>query len=359
MDIRESSPKTPLYQDLYNKLREKIVTGFYEVGEKLPSEKDIIEEYGVSRITSKHALDQLVSEGYIHRQAGRGTFVKSRTGIKPAVRPPRITGLIGVIMEQLSPGFGGDILVGIEQILSAAGHTMALKFSHGDIQREAECIRELMEAGAQGIILMCAYNEIYSPEVMRLSLDGFPMVFIDRRLKGLPVPYVGTDHYACTREMTEALLQEGHTELALAMFEAPHHTTSAEERVEGFTQCCFEHNLPCGNRRIFLRRERTQEAWDENILRIRAFLAENPGTTALMALSVRVAVLLMHAAQGTAVQTVASFDGPANSFQVPCRLIYMEQDQLSIGRSAAECLTQLMDGLPTDAQILIPSRFHN
>ena len=359
METRESSPKTPLYQDLYNKLREKIESGFYEVGARLPSEKDLIEEYGVSRITSKHALDQLVMEGYIRRQAGRGTFVESRIGQKPAAMKRSSGGPVGVIIEQLSPGFGGEILMGIEQVLSQAGPGMMVKFSHGDMQREAECIHELLAAGVQGLILMCAYNENYSPDVMKLSLEGFPMVFIDRRLKGLPVPYVGTDHYSCARELTRALIGEGHTEMALAMFESTHPITSAEERMEGFTHCCLEHNLLCGSKRIVLTRDLSQEGWNENILRIRAFLAQNPATTALMALTVRGAVLLMHAVQGTGVTTVASFDGPANSFQTPCRLIYMEQDQSGIGQKAAQTILQLMNGQETSQCIFVPSSLHN
>ena len=57
MAMFTSSGKNPLYIELYLNLKNKIENGEYKVGMKLPSEKELAEEHGVSRITSKHALD--------------------------------------------------------------------------------------------------------------------------------------------------------------------------------------------------------------------------------------------------------------------------------------------------------------
>lgn len=67
--------KSPLYQQVYQLLRNKILAGYWDVKEALPSENELVEQYQVSRATIRQALDELVSDGLIYRQQGRGTFV--------------------------------------------------------------------------------------------------------------------------------------------------------------------------------------------------------------------------------------------------------------------------------------------
>jgi GntR family transcriptional regulator len=71
--------KLPLYQQLYEILRNKILHGEWQVGEMIPSEVELMDQYQVSRITVRQVLDMLVSEGLIYRQRGRGTFVAEPT----------------------------------------------------------------------------------------------------------------------------------------------------------------------------------------------------------------------------------------------------------------------------------------
>ncbi len=67
--------KVPFYQQLYEILREEIRRGTWKTEELMPSEAELIEEYGVSRNTVRDVLEMLVNEGYIYRERGRGTFV--------------------------------------------------------------------------------------------------------------------------------------------------------------------------------------------------------------------------------------------------------------------------------------------
>jgi len=56
-------------------LREAIEQGVYQPGNRLPSEPELIREYGVSRITVRQAFDELEAEGLIMRRHGKGTYV--------------------------------------------------------------------------------------------------------------------------------------------------------------------------------------------------------------------------------------------------------------------------------------------
>lgn len=68
----------PLYQQLQRGLRRAIEMKLLVPEDALPPERNLAEEFSVSRITVRKALDGLVSEGLLTRRQGSGTFVASR-----------------------------------------------------------------------------------------------------------------------------------------------------------------------------------------------------------------------------------------------------------------------------------------
>lgn len=65
----------PLYEQIESDIREKILTKIYASGEQIPTEMELCKMYGVSRITVRRALDDLIVEGLLERRHGKGTFV--------------------------------------------------------------------------------------------------------------------------------------------------------------------------------------------------------------------------------------------------------------------------------------------
>ena len=70
-----TSKSAPLYQQIYDDIKGAIKDGTYKVDEKIPSEAELSEEYGVSRITVRRAIEDLCADGYLTKMQGRGTFV--------------------------------------------------------------------------------------------------------------------------------------------------------------------------------------------------------------------------------------------------------------------------------------------
>jgi len=70
-----NSDVTPLYRQMEAILEGKIASGEYRSGQRLPSEKELAEQFGVSVITAKKALANLAERGLIARKQGKGTFV--------------------------------------------------------------------------------------------------------------------------------------------------------------------------------------------------------------------------------------------------------------------------------------------
>ena len=66
----------PLYHLIYSMLKDRILNGTLSYQERLPTEHELAAIFNVSRITAKRALDELASEGLVHRCLGRGTHVE-------------------------------------------------------------------------------------------------------------------------------------------------------------------------------------------------------------------------------------------------------------------------------------------
>jgi GntR family transcriptional regulator len=77
--------RSPRYHQVYSILRNWIFDGTYPPGAKLPPESDLCDEFGVSRITSRKAIDLLVQENLIIRIQGKGTYVVEDLGDAPNI----------------------------------------------------------------------------------------------------------------------------------------------------------------------------------------------------------------------------------------------------------------------------------
>lgn len=119
----------PLYHQLKEILRELIKSGSLTGGQEIPSERQLIQEYGVSRATVRQAIGELEREGLVVRKQGRGTYICG----------PKITqDLAG------EPSFVHQIK---EQGLEPSSSVIRASFDGNTPQRIAEmlCLQETMK----------------------------------------------------------------------------------------------------------------------------------------------------------------------------------------------------------------------
>lgn len=68
--------KLPLYDQIEHNLRNLIIHGYLQPGQLVPGEWDLATRYGVSRLTIRRALDELVRQNWLERKQGVGTYVR-------------------------------------------------------------------------------------------------------------------------------------------------------------------------------------------------------------------------------------------------------------------------------------------
>lgn len=113
----------------YVAVREHLLTRIQEMqpGDQLPAEPVLCDEYGVSRITLRHAVDGLIADGHLVREHGKGTFV-----VEPQYRlhyrERFADSVTGFYTQQTSEGFTVTTRV-LDQAVKMAGEPVATQLS--------------------------------------------------------------------------------------------------------------------------------------------------------------------------------------------------------------------------------------
>ena len=75
MKLKYDVGDKPLWAQLFDILLDRIVSKEYNAGDKMPTDLEIMQEFDVSRMTVRQAMNKLINEGYIERRRGKGTIV--------------------------------------------------------------------------------------------------------------------------------------------------------------------------------------------------------------------------------------------------------------------------------------------
>ncbi len=113
---------TPLYHQIYLVLRNKIIDQEFADGDFLPSEDQTARAFGVSRITSKRALNELAEDGLVVRERGRGTRV-----IHSSPTAPQRANIEGMLENIMAMGLETEVsLLAFEYVLPTGQTVQAL-----------------------------------------------------------------------------------------------------------------------------------------------------------------------------------------------------------------------------------------
>ncbi len=171
---------------------------------KLPSEKQLEIKLGVSNITVKNALKKLESDGLIIRHQGKGSFINSMT-------ETHFSAFCNVAVCMIVPStyFTNRILLGITDTCKKIGMMPSFFFSYNDKQLETSIINHVKKSNFDGLIIYPIDGDYVNSELVKLSLNNFPVVIIDREIQGIDVCFVSTNHYKQTYDAVTGLIADG------------------------------------------------------------------------------------------------------------------------------------------------------
>jgi len=228
--------KEPLYQRIYNALRQRIDAGEWVYEAILPTENELCETYQISRGTVRLVMAELEREGLVRRERGRGTFLTHVGPQKSAQTNGHPT--ISFIVPYVRDSFVSSILLGVESAARINGCAVVFNHVENDVDKQEIALRRAVQRGAGGIILYPVNSKDASPILSELIQQRFPLVLVDRYIRGLYTDFVASDNFGGGLIATQHLLSLGHHRIAFLSWKEM--ATTMEHRRAGYRQALQE-----------------------------------------------------------------------------------------------------------------------
>ncbi|MGP8329174.1 MAG: GntR family transcriptional regulator [Methanosarcinaceae archaeon] len=355
----DKSSIVPKYYQLKELLKEKIAAGNWKPGEKIPAEKELVNNYDCSLITVNKAVSKLVEEGYVFRERGRGTYVSSKS-LWGKADGPIVLKLIGMVVPDVSNEFGRAIVRGVEDFLHTRGYSLILGNHDQNYEKAVGYSSLLLKKNIDGIIISPVVGENYEEKnariVKKLSNRDIPYVLIDKYLRNTDSSYVVSDSIESSYKMTTYLIKSGHQKIGVL---SGLDCSSFEDRLTGYRNALEKNEIPYDPDLVFECDERRIDACDVEM--IKQFLKTNASFTAIFTFNATLAkgAILALEKLGQRVPgdiTLVTYDNHILPNLAEDLFTRVDQPIYKMGEKAAELLIQMIEkGIRKPKKVILKS----
>ena len=198
---------------------------------------------------------------------------------------------------------------------------------------------------------------------MQLVIEHFPVVTIDRQLKGISVPFVGTDNVSASRELTGYLLEKGCRKISFVRPKA-HETVTLMDRQYGFQLAFNDYGLIADEALWItslcstLPETMGDKYLQQDIAIVDQYLREHEEIEAFMASEYNLAKILKYCLEKAGrykEDMIVCFDGP-ELFLGEAEFTHVAQGEKIIGKMSMELLLKTIHGEERPGTVMAPYR---
>lgn len=228
-------------RSIKEELINKILDLQYPPGSLFPSERMLMERYGLSRGYVRQIIHEMQLEGYLVCSQGKRTRVCSQENYSPHLLSTDRT-TFAIAMQDQQTKHTQRILQGFMEVASK-NFIQTISYNlFFDIHTEQKFLRSVKRVGIHGLAFWTHFNNEQNGElVQRLVNTHFPIVLIDRYLPQVHTDAVVSDNLYIGEELTKCLIQRGHRNIAFITAELD--STSAYDRYLGYKKALEENHL--------------------------------------------------------------------------------------------------------------------
>ena len=207
MAVRE-----PKYKQVKEHIIGYIRDNSLNYNDPIKSEIELMKEFSVSRHTIRKAIGDLVNEGWLYKQQGRGTFVANTKQQAPGKGK-----LVGVITTYIKDYIFPEIISGIEGVLSDQGYSIILGNTNNDIEKERAILKNMLKHNLSGLIVeptKSIFPNHNDDLFKQLQNQGVPILFIHATYQNVEASYIIEDDQKAGYIATKYLIEQGHQRIA-------------------------------------------------------------------------------------------------------------------------------------------------
>lgn len=231
-----NSGKLNLSHQVLRHISQKIKDGTLKKGDKIPTNRELVEELGVSILTVQRSMKQLEAQGVVSCRRRLGTFLEN----PKAMSSPKIqSGLIGLFTPEIFSDFHTDLLIELENSMMNEGKLVSINFTHSKPDRELTLLRSLARQRLESLVYFTSPLVIISEShcrkvsdwINRYIEEGTFVLFADICPPGFENRLISLDNEKATEMLTNKLIQQGHEKIA---FVGATHLPTNEDRYKGY-----------------------------------------------------------------------------------------------------------------------------
>ena len=151
------------------------------------------------------------------------------------------TGVIGIILSDISNPFWSEVLKGVQMECSKNGYGLMVNNSDEDSDEEKENVTLLRSKQVDGMIINTSGKN--TDMYQGLLEDGYPFVLLDRLLNNLKADTVVVDNVLGANRAVSYLIEQGHERIAILSY-PPENKSPREDRLYGYRQTLVDHGIP-------------------------------------------------------------------------------------------------------------------
>lgn len=334
----------PKYQRLKDHIVQTIKAEKLKPGEKIYSENEMAERFSISRHTVRQAIGELVSEGWLYRIQGKGTYVDRIVGNNNN----RIR-TIGVVTTYLNDYIFPSIIRGIDSVLSVNGYNIVLSCTYNQHEKERISLQNLRSQNIDGLIVEPTKSALPNPNLdvyQKLKEDNIPVLFMHSYYNLNECSYVVEDDMHSGYIATKHLIDQGHKNIG-GIFKVD--DMQGHLRFSGFQKAYVENGLNFSDSRVlWFGTDDTEEKLNNGEFgKLSRFLSE---CSAIVCYNDMIAIKVMDAVRDRGLLipddiSIVSFDDSQLAVASEVKLTTVAHPKEKLGEEAGKAIIELIEGV--------------
>lgn len=208
--------------------------------------KKIAKRAGVSIATASRVLNDRPSQIRISEETKKkvlkiATELDYHPNIFARSLRTRKTGIVGVIVSDITDPYFSGIIDGVEKVLNENGYYFLLSSAQNSPQKEEIYLTWLHKSHVDGLLILGGTQRFTNNEVKQLVRSGIPIVIVGRRSPHPNISSVTVDNFTGGFLATEHFIKLGHRDIVHITTTEPR--VDGEERLNGYNSAMEKHGL--------------------------------------------------------------------------------------------------------------------